>query len=547
MKNALFLALFFCATADVSALTNRVLIIGIDGVMPSALAVARTPNLEELKANGCYSVRAVTHPVTHSAACWSSMFTGVWGDKHLVNDPGNSFAGNQFTKYPSFFKRLKSANNSLQTLCFARWSPLLTVVPDADVKLSFSSDAAITAETCNRLTNSNPDVMYTILLDVDSAGHTYGWGATVTNYVKEIEKADGRVGQMMAALRSRPTYSQENWLVIVLSDHGEHDHLDPERSRITFHVVSGPSAARGVMWPSPSIVDVCATVLTHMGVPIDPAWNLDSRVEGFPLPPIGYGSNLVVNGGAEATSGTGAYATNRGVAWWFDIADTTLGTYAGNPGFPSPASPGPTERGTNFFLGGIKTGWISQRIDLSGVASDADASRLSYLLSGWFGGAGAQEDTASLTVNFLDATGTVLGTRRIGDVTATDRGFATGLVERSAEGDLPPGSRFAEFVLTTTAAQSGTTVNDASADNLSFVLNMKMDAPFSILPIPSIPGHFSVMAPGLAGRIYTLERSVDLQIWTSAVELTGAGSLVVLTDPGAPAEGAFYRVRSRRP
>ena len=356
MKNALFLALFFCATAHVSALTNKVLIIGIDGVMPSALAVARTPNLEELKAAGCYSVRAVTHPVTHSAACWSSMFTGVWGDKHLVNDPGNSFAGNQFTKYPSFFKRLESANSSLQTLCFARWSPLLTVVPDADVKLSFSSDTAITAETCNRLTNSNPDVLYTILLDVDSAGHTYGWGATVTNYVKEIEKADGRVGQMIAALRSRATYSQENWLVIVLSDHGEHDHPDPERSRITFHVVSGPSAARGVMWPSPSIVDVCATVLTHMGVAIDPAWNLDCRVEGFPLPAIRYGSNLIFNGNAEATSGTSAYATNRGIAWWFDIADTTLGIYGGNPGFPSPARPAQRSEARTCFSAEPKPG-----------------------------------------------------------------------------------------------------------------------------------------------------------------------------------------------
>jgi hypothetical protein len=547
VKNALFLALFFCATAHIPAFTNKVLIIGIDGLMPTALAVARIPNLEELKADGCYSVRAVTHPVTHSAACWSSMFTGVWGDKHLVNDPGNSFAGNQFAKYPSFFKRLEGANSSLQTLCFARWSPLLTVVPDADVRLSFSSDTAITDETCNRLTNSNPDVLYTILLDVDSAGHSYGWGATVTNYVKEIEKADGRVGQMMAALKSRPTYSQENWLVIVLSDHGEHDHPDLERSRVTFHVVSGPSAARGVMWPSPSIVDVCATVLTHMGVAIDPAWNLDARIEGFPLPAVHYGSNLIFNGDAEATSGTSSYATNRGIAWWFDVADTTLGVYGGNPDFPAPAAPGPLERGTNLFLGGTKTGWISQRIDLSGVVIDADASRVSYQLSGWFGGAGAEEDSASLTVNFLDAAGMVLGTRRIGDVTAADRGSTTGLVERSAEGDLPPGSRFAEFVLTTTAAQLGKSVNDASADNLSFVLDLKMDAPFSILPQPSVQGHFSVMAPGLNGRIYTLERSLDLQMWTSTAESTGTGSPLILGDPNAPTEKAFYRVKSHQP
>src|SRR4026207_1655255 len=96
MKRCLLIAgILVGFVAGVNALTNKVLIIGIDGTMPSALAVARTPNLDALKSNGCHSVRVVTHPVTHSAACWSSMFTGVWGDKHGVNDPGNRFTGKQ--------------------------------------------------------------------------------------------------------------------------------------------------------------------------------------------------------------------------------------------------------------------------------------------------------------------------------------------------------------------------------------------------------------------------------------------------------------------
>ncbi|HWN94897.1 MAG TPA: alkaline phosphatase family protein, partial [Methylomirabilota bacterium] len=235
------------AAVSHAALTNKVLIIGIDGTMPSALAVANTPNLNALKSNGCHSVRVVSHPVTHSAAAWSSMFTGVWGDKHGVNDPGNSFAGNRFASYPSFFKRLEAANSNWNTLAFARWAPMLTAVPDADVKLSFAGDAAVTDETCRRLTNSNPDVFWMLLLDVDSAGHSSGWGPTVTNYVRAIETADGRVGQIMGALTNRVSYSNENWLVIVQTDHGEHDHPNPERSQIVFSIFSGPAAARGVI------------------------------------------------------------------------------------------------------------------------------------------------------------------------------------------------------------------------------------------------------------------------------------------------------------
>jgi hypothetical protein len=124
--------------------------------------------------------------VTHSAAAWSSLFTGVWGDKHGVNDPGNSFAGNQFATYPSFFKRLEDANPALNTRLPRRWSPLLTVVPNADVKLSFSTTRRSRRRRSNRLTTTNPDVFYMILLDVDSAGHTYGLGPTVPQYVNAI-------------------------------------------------------------------------------------------------------------------------------------------------------------------------------------------------------------------------------------------------------------------------------------------------------------------------------------------------------------------------
>jgi hypothetical protein len=527
-------------------LTNKVLIIGIDGTMCSALAVASTPNLDALKSNGCYTVRAVTHPVTHSAACWSSMFTGVWGDKHLVNDPGNSFTGNNLAGFPSFFKRLEVANSNLNTLCFARWSPLITVVPDADVKLSFGTDADITAETCRRLTNSNPDVFYMILLDVDSAGHSYGWGPNVTNYVKAIETADGRVGQIISALKSRPTYTNENWLVIAMTDHGEHDNPDLERSRITWHIISGASAARGEIWPSPAIVDVCPTVLTHMGVPIEPAWNLDGRVEGFPLPEIQYGSNLIFNGHAEATSGTGIYSTNRGIAWWFDTASTTLGMYGSNARFPSAASPGPENRGSNFFLGGAISGLISQRVDISTLARDVDDGIVDYAMTGWFGGAEGKVDRMALTARFLDIAGAALGSNTIGNVTASERGGVTGLLWRFAIGGVPAGTRFLEFLL---ASEAVVATNDASADNLGFVLSTHADPSFRIsIAFLSPEARHILVSTTLTNRFYVLEQSGDLQDWeTVTPPAPGTGAGLVLVDTNAISWPGFYRVQSIRP
>lgn len=547
MKSLVLICAFALAAAVHSAaLTNKVLIIGIDGTMPSALAVARTPNLDALKSRGCYSMRVVSHPVTHSAASWSSMFTGVWGDKHGVNDPGNSFAGNQFTNYPSFYRHIEAANSNWNTLAFARWAPMLTAVPDADVQMSFASDAAVTDETCRRLTNANPDVFWMLLLDVDSAGHASGWGPEVPNYVQAIEIADGQVGQIIGALTNRVTYAQEDWLVIVTTDHGEHDHPDPERSRITFVINSGPSAARGVIWPSPSIVDLCATVLTHMGVPIDPAWNLDARVQGLPLPPTRFGTNLIFNGDAESNSGTNNYTPNRGIAWWFDIASTTLGVYGSHTNFPALASPGPTNRGANFFLGGTASGSILQRIDISDIASDVDGAGVDYALSGWFGGRGTQEDTAALTANFLDAPAVMLGSNTIGNVTAAMRGGATGLVARSTSGTLPLGTRFVEFVLTNRLVSGN---NDGSADNLSFVLTPRPDPPFRIVAAQELTTNgWRVAFISLTNRLYTLERSETLATWVAVgPPVTGSGGAMWLTDTNPPVGQAFYRVGCRRP
>lgn len=528
--------------AHAGPLTNKVLIIGIDGTMNSALAVARTPNLDTLKSNGCYTIREVSHPVTHSAAAWTSVFTGVWGDKHGVNDPGNSFAGNHLAEYPSFFARLEAANSNLNTLAFARWSPMLTAVPEADVKLSFSSDAAVTDETCRRLTNSNPDVFWMLLLDVDSAGHSYGWGPTVSNYVRAIEIADGRVGEIITALTNRVTYTNEDWLIIVQTDHGQHDNPDLEKSQIVWSIVSGPSAARGVMWPSPSTVDVCATVLTHMGVPLNPAWNLDARVKGLPLPPTRYGTNLIFNGDAEWSSGTSQYGTNRCVAWWFDISSTSLGVYGANTNFPSAASPGPTDRGTNFFLGGTTNGLISQRIDIADIAADVDDAGVDYTLSGWFGGASAQEDWASLTAKFLDASGVVIGSNLVGHVTAAERGGVTGLVLSSTNGALPGGTRFVEFTLTNRVV---TGLNDASADNLSFVLTA---VPTILTGCAKVANGWQVKFTSSASWFYVLERSENLETWTEITPLMpGTGQTAVLVDTNAPADAVFYRVGRRQP
>ncbi len=448
-------------------LQKKTLIIGVDGTMSQYLAVARTPNLNALKTNGVFTDRAITDPVTHSAACWSSMFTGVWGDKHGVQDPGNNMSSNKYALYPNFLRRLEQVNSNLNTVAYLRWCPLGDALAGTDLVQCFGSDASLVTAACNRLTNNNPDVFYTILLDVDSAGHSPGWGTAT--YVSAIETADARIGQIMSALTNRTTYTNEDWLVIVLADHGQHDST-AERSRFTFHLVWGSTAARGTMYPTPSIVDVCATVLNHMEVPIDPAWNLDARVEGLPLP-ARYGTNLIFNGDAESNSATNNFKPDRGIAWWWDYVGTTLGTYGANTNFLSSTNEGPVARGNNFFLGGTnRNTFISQTIDLSALADDIDGGGADYSLSAWLGGTGTESNSALFSVQFLTESNSLVGTNYVGPVTTIERGATGALLFRATNGTVPTRARLAEFTLRTTSALS---TNKAAADNLSFVLVQK--------------------------------------------------------------------------
>jgi hypothetical protein len=279
-----------------------------------------------------------------------------------------------------------------------------------------------------------------------------------------------------------------------------------------------------------------------MGVTINPAWNLDARLTGLPQPPPAYGTNLIFNGDAEFNSGTNNYYIrddsqniDRGIAWWFDAGPMTLGRYGSHANFPASLAGG----SNNFFLGGLgTTSMISQTIDLSGLAADIDGLGVDYALTGCFGGKGTESDGATLLARFLNPTGAVLATNLIGGITPQERGNLTCLLPRGANGTLPAGTRLVEFILTATASS---TTNDASADNLSFVLT-----PVSfIAPLPQAgPGGWEIGVPlSKSNRVYQLWRSEDLQSWTNVTEpMPGHGGTLRLCDTNPLSARAYYRI-----
>jgi hypothetical protein len=92
----------------------------------------------------------------------------------------------------------------------------------------------------------------------------------------------------MDAVRARSTYTSEDWLVIVSSDHGRteeggHGGESEVEKEIPF-LVSG-SSVRGGLSPDVAVVDVAVTALAHLGLAGIPELDLDGRPPGLADPP----------------------------------------------------------------------------------------------------------------------------------------------------------------------------------------------------------------------------------------------------------------------
>jgi predicted AlkP superfamily pyrophosphatase or phosphodiesterase len=282
--------------AQEEVLRKKVLLIGLDGVRVDIMARVETPVIDSLATAGFFSDEAKTRVRTVSGPGWSSMTIGARTNKHLVD--GNNFEGNDYATYPDFLTRIERERPELNTFAVVDWPPLGTtdsggplISDDIDVKVNFDGEAdgyryadSLSVEVAvEQLRDTEVDAAFVYLGDIDVVAHATN--SRSPQYKAAIEWADTRVGLLLNALRDRPTYDEEDWLILMSTDHGRddaggHGGTSPSETTI-FFLASGPSVEPGRTDCPPEIVDVAVTALGHMGLGPDPAWNLDGQVRGL--------------------------------------------------------------------------------------------------------------------------------------------------------------------------------------------------------------------------------------------------------------------------
>jgi predicted AlkP superfamily pyrophosphatase or phosphodiesterase len=258
----------------------KVLVIGIDGLRWDRASAASAPRLTALAEAGCVRVSQLDEgsygAQTLSGPGWSSIATGVWPQLHGVQD--NTFAGARYADWPDFLTTMKRRDPNLATFAALDWPPLAehgtfgaavdVLLTDDGVTYGFlEADARIGSAAAEILRHHDPDAGFVYLGWVDIVGHVFG--AASTQYLDAIETVDGWVDYLIEAVQARPSYPDESWLVVIVTDHGHTDagghggFTDGERQTlvITTNLSDGSAVPTGGQ-----LVDVAPTALRHVGV-----------------------------------------------------------------------------------------------------------------------------------------------------------------------------------------------------------------------------------------------------------------------------------------
>lgn len=294
---------------------RRVLFIGVDGCRADALVAAMERGLAPQMKMLCESkhglltrkfyaggeLGAPTHQRTVSGPGWSSLLTGVWLDRHGVKD--NRFFGGRFQTYAHFMRRIKEAQPRAFCASFADWPPIHDFIADGsringaeflNVKFTSTPDAsrhfvdnpetdiAVREAAVKTLRESDPDAMFVYFGQVDEYGHgavdsRANFSPDSTLYLNALSHVDSHVGELLRAMRARPKFAEEDWLVLITTDHGGRGNShggDSDEERNIWLAAHGSGVPREKLLneatPQTALVPM---IYAHLGITPKPEWN----------------------------------------------------------------------------------------------------------------------------------------------------------------------------------------------------------------------------------------------------------------------------------
>jgi phosphopentomutase len=134
----------------------------------------------------------------------------------------------------------------------------------------------------------DPDAMFVYFGSVDEFGHgavdsRASFSPDSTLYLNAISHVDSHIGEVIRAMRARPKFAEEDWLVLVCTDHGGRGNShggDSEQERNIWLIAQGGHLKKDdlLLKPVPQTALV-PMIYEHLGITPKTEWNPEPPVE----------------------------------------------------------------------------------------------------------------------------------------------------------------------------------------------------------------------------------------------------------------------------
>ncbi|MDR9447014.1 MAG: alkaline phosphatase family protein [Balneolaceae bacterium] len=234
-------------TSNKQPLAKNVVYIILDGISADILDSLETPAIDDIASLGGYThamtgglAGGYSESPTASAIGYNNVLTGVWANKHNVY---TNLILNPNYRYWSLYRLIETQKPSLVTALYSSWTDNRTKLIGMGLEEagSFSIDIVrdgydvvdhviqqdsawvreldnhVAKEAATSIALDGPDFSWVYLWYPDDTGHSFG--ETEPHY-ESIRHADTQVGMIWQSVQQRMDMYDEDWMVVVTTDHG---------------------------------------------------------------------------------------------------------------------------------------------------------------------------------------------------------------------------------------------------------------------------------------------------------------------------------------
>ena len=284
------------------AASPKVVFVIVDGIPADVIERVRTPAIDAIAAAGGYGRATVGGPIgepgetpTISAPGYMSLITGTWANKHNVY---KNYGISPDYAYWNLFRLARSEKPELQLAIFSTWTDNRTILlgegsaeggnwrfdtvvdgleedetrfPPRPMDGHIADiDDAVSREAARLIESDGPDLSWVYLQYTDDVAHKHG---DSVEFERAVIQMDERLCVIWSAVQARQEAHDEDWLVIVTTDHGRdavtgRSHGAQSKRERTIWMATNSHRLTPDFYSMPEIVDIYPSIATHLGITI---------------------------------------------------------------------------------------------------------------------------------------------------------------------------------------------------------------------------------------------------------------------------------------